>query len=265
MNAKGIIGAIIGDIVGSRFEWSNTKKTDFELFAPWSKFTDDTVMTIAVAEWLTVGGDLASIMQRWGRRYPGAGYGGMFSKWLEAEVPKPYNSYGNGSAMRVSPVGFYAKSLEEALQLAKTTAEISHNHSQGIKGAQAIASSIYLALNGKSKEEIKEYVETEFGYNLHRSCDDIRPTYRFDVTCQGSCPQAIIAFLDSNDYESAIRLAVSLGGDSDTIACMTGGMAAAFYGVPDDLVAKAREYLSEDIIQTIGSFEAILLGSLRVD
>lgn len=265
MNAKGIIGAVIGDIVGSRFEWSNTKKTDFDLFVPWSKFTDDTVMTIAVAEWLTVGSDLASIMQRWGRRYPGAGYGGMFSKWLEAEVPKPYNSYGNGSAMRVSPVGFYAKSLEEALQLAKATAEISHNHSQGIKGAQAIASSIYLALNGKSKEEIKEYVETEFGYNLHRSCDDIRPTYRFDVTCQGSCPQAIIAFLDSNDYESAIRLAVSLGGDSDTIACMTGGMAAAFYGVPDDLVVKAREYLSEDIIQTIESFEAILLGSLRVD
>lgn len=181
----------------------------------------------------------------------------MFSKWLEAEVPKPYNSYGNGSAMRVSPVGFYAKSLEEALQLAKATAEISHSHPQGIKGAQAIASSIYLALNGKSKEEIKEYVEAEFGYDLHRSCDDIRPTYRFDVTCQGSCPQAIIAFLDSNDYESAIRLAVSLGGDSDTIACMTGGMAAAFYGVPDDLVVKAREYLSEDIIQTIESFEAI--------
>ena len=284
MNAKGIIGAVIGDIVGSRFEWSNTKKTDFDLFVPWSKFTDDTVMTIAVAEWLTVGGDLASIMQRWGRRYPGAGYGGMFSKWLEAEVPKPYNSYGNGSAMRVSPVGFYAKSLEEALQLAKTTAEVSHNHSQGIKGAQAIASSIYLALNGNSKEEIKEYVETEFGifplkyffsegmtnkdgetqstraikecgYNLPRGCDDIRPIYRFDVTCQGSCPQAIIAFLESSDYESAIRLAVSLGGDSDTIACMAGGIAAAFYGVPDDIVVKASEYLSEDIIQTIESFE----------
>ena len=188
MNAKGIIGAVIGDIVGSRFEWSNTKKTDFKLFVPWSKFTDDTVMTIAVAEWLAVGGDLTAIMQKWGRRYPGAGYGGMFSKWLEAEDPKPYNSYGNGSAMRVSPVGFYAKSLEETLQLAKATAEVSHNHPQGIKGAQAIASSIYLASDGKSKEEIKEYVEAEFGYNLHRSCDDIRPAYRFDVTCQGSCP-----------------------------------------------------------------------------
>ena len=265
MNAKGIIGAVIGDVVGSRFEWSNIKKTDFDLFAPWSKFTDDTVMTVAVAEWLTVGGDLVSIMQKWGRRYPGAGYGGMFSKWLETEVPKPYNSYGNGSAMRVSPVGFYAKSLGEALQLAKATAEISHSHPQGIKGAQAIASSIYLALNGKSKEEIKEYVETEFGYNLRRSCDDIRPMYRFDVTCQGSCPQAIIAFLESSDYESAIRLAVSLGGDSDTIACMAGGIAAAFYGVPDDIVVKASEYLSEDIIQTIESFEAILLGSLCVD
>ena len=257
MNEKGIIGAVIGDVVGSRFEWSNTKKTDFDLFAPWSKFTDDTVMTIAVTEWLTAGGDLALIMQKWGRRYPGAGYGGMFSKWLDSENPKPYNSYGNGSAMRVSPVGFYAKSMEETLELAKVTAEVSHNHPQGIKGAQAIAASIYLALNGKSKDEIREYVETEFGYNLHRTCDDIRPAYRFDVTCQGSCPQAIIAFLDSSDYESAIRLAVSLGGDSDTIACMAGGIAAAFYGVQDDIVVKAWEYLSEDIIKTIESFEAI--------
>lgn len=265
MNEKGIIGAIIGDVVGSRFEWLNTKKTDFDLFAPGSKFTDDTVMTVAVAEWLATGGDLASIMQKWGRRYPGAGYGGMFSIWLEKEPPKPYNSYGNGSAMRVSPVGFYAKSLEEALELAEATAEVSHNHPQGIRGAQSIAASIYLALNGKSKDEIREYVETEFGYNLHQSCDDIRPTYRFDVTCQGSCPQAIIAFLESYDYESAIRLAVSLGGDSDTIACMAGGIAAAFYGVPDNIVVKAREYLSEDIIKTIESFEAILLGSLRVD
>lgn len=257
MNERGIIGAIIGDIVGSRFEWSNTKKTDFELMVPWSKFTDDTVMTVAVAEWLKAGGDLSATMQKWGRRYPGAGYGGMFSVWLDSDDPKPYNSYGNGSAMRVSPVGFYAKSLEEALELAKSTAEVSHNHPQGIKGAQAIASSIYLALNGKSKEEIKKYVETEFGYNLHRSCDDIRPAYRFDVTCQGSCPQAIIAFLDSSDFESAIRLAVSLGGDSDTIACMTGGIAAAFYGVPSDLITKVKEYLPDDIVQVIEKFEAI--------
>ena len=157
-------------------------------------------MTVAVTEWLTAGGDLALIMQKWGRRYPGAGYGGMFSKWLDSENPKPFNSYGNGSAMRVSPVGFYAKSMEETLELAKVTAEVSHNHPQGTKGAQAIAASIYLALNRKSKDEIREYVETEFGYNLHRTCDDIRPAYRFDVTCQGSCPQAIIAFLDSSDY-----------------------------------------------------------------
>ena len=143
------------------------------------------------------------------------------------------------------------------MELAKVTAEVSHNHSQGIKGAQAIAASIYHARNGKSKDEIREYVETEFGYNLHRTCDDIRPAYRFDVTCQGSCPQAIIAFLDSSDYESAIRLAVSLGGDSDTIACMTGGIAAAFYGVPEDLIMKAREYLSEDIIDAVDRFEAI--------
>jgi ADP-ribosylglycohydrolase len=255
-----MLGAIIGDIVGSVYERNNIKTKEFPLFRDDCFFTDDTIMTCATAEAIMNGGekdDFIDAYKKFGRMYPDAGYGHRFKKWIFSETRKPYNSYGNGSAMRVSPVGFYAKSLEEALQLAKTTAEVSHNHSQGIKGAQAIASSIYLALNGKSKEEIKEYVETEFGYNLRRSCDDIRPMYRFDVTCQGSCPQAIIAFLESSDYESAIRLAVSLGGDSDTIACMAGGIAAAFYGVQDDIVVKAREYLSEDIIKTIESFEAI--------
>lgn len=259
MNAKGMIGAIIGDIAGSRFEWANTKKTDFDFFTPWSRFTDDTVMTVAVAEWLTAAGNLPSIMQKWGRKYPGAGYGGMFRKWLlETDDPKPYNSYGNGSAMRVSPVGFYARSLDEALRLAKETAEVSHNHPQGIKGAQAIAAAIYLARNNASKAEIREYIGTEFGYDLHMTCDDIRPLYRFDVTCQGSCPQAIVAFLDSCDYESAIRLAVSLGGDSDTIACMTGGIAAAFYGVPEELTDQVRKYLPEEILSVIDGFEKVI-------
>ena len=257
-----MIGAIIGDIVGSRFEFNNHRSKDFELFTKDNELTDDSIMTLAVADILLNNkvndpDKIIDTFKYYGKLYPYAGYGGMFSKWLDSENPKPYNSYGNGSAMRVSPVGFYAKSLEETLELAKVTAEVSHNHPQGIKGAQSIAASIYLARNGKSKDEIREYVETEFGYNLHRTCDDIRPAYRFDVTCQGSCPQAIIAFLDSSDYESAIRLAVSLGGDSDTIACMTGGIAAAFYGVPHELVVKVQAYLSEDIIEAIERFEQL--------
>jgi ADP-ribosylglycohydrolase len=160
---------------------------------------------------------------------------------------KPYNSYGNGSGMRVSPVGFYARSLKEALKLAEESAEVTHNHPEGIKGAQTIASAIYLARMGKSKQEIKEYIEDEFDYDLSRTCDEIRPDYCFNETCQGCCPEAIIAFLESEDYESAVRLAVSLGGDSDTIACMTGSIAAAFYGVPDELVAKFLPYLSDEM------------------
>lgn len=255
MNTKGITGALIGDIVGSRFERYNIKNTGFDLFDPSCSFTDDTVMTIAVAEWLTTGGSLAGLMQKWGRRYPNVGYGGNFYKWLHVDDPQPYNSYGNGSAMRVSPVGFYAKSLDEVMELSKETADVSHNHPQAITGARAIAAAIYLARNGKSKDEIRDYVEAEFGYDLHSTCDEIRPTYRFDVSCQGSCPQAIVAFLDSHDYESAIRLAVSLGGDSDTIACMAGGIAAAFYGVPEEMLNIAKVYLSEDMISILESFE----------
>lgn len=257
MNTKGIIGAIIGDVAGSRFECANTKKTDFDLFVPWSRFTDDTVMTIAVAEWLKNGGNLSAVMQKWGWRYPGAGYGGMFCQWLKSEDPHPYNSFGNGSAMRVSPVGFFCETLDKVLETARVTAEVSHNHPQGIKGAQAIASAIFLARTGASKGKIRDYIEAEFGYNLRRTCDDIRPIYSFDVTCQGSCPEAIVAFLDSHDYESAIRLAVSLGGDSDTIACMTGGIAAAYYGVPEDMITSVMPYLSEDILQVIEDFDSL--------
>ena len=271
---KGIIGAIIGDIVGSRFEWHNHRYTDFELVHKDCLFTDDTVMTIAIADWLIAknmqytnkyiydlaGDDLSSIMSEWGNKYPRAGYGAMFFRWLNTppKEQKPYNSFGNGSGMRVSPVGFYAKSLEEALLLAKESAEVTHNHPEGIKGAQAIASAIYLARTGKSKKEIKDYIEKSFGYDLNRTCDEIRPYNQFDETCQGSCPEAIISYLESDDFESAIRLAVSLGGDSDTIACMTGGIAAAYYGVPEDIVEKIMPYLPYYIKDELKRFDAMV-------
>ena len=253
----GIIGAIIGDIVGSRFEFfEECKSTDFWLFTERSDFTDDTVMTVAVADWLLNGRDLVESMRDWGRRYRNRGYGGMFQSWLLFQTdPQPYNSYGNGSGMRVSPVGFYAQSLEEALDLAKQSAEVTHNHPEGIKGAQAIASAIYLARTGKSKDYIREYIRCTFEYDLYRTCDEIRPNYYFNETCQGSCPEAIIAFLDSNSYESAIRLAVSLGGDTDTVACMAGGIAAAYYGIPDRLVERALTFLPDDILEIVRKFD----------
>lgn len=257
----GIIGAIIGDIVGSFYEsrYRNPKSTNIALFTERSRFTDDTVMTIAVADWLLRGVPLQKTMPDWGLKFPHRGYGGMFYKWLYINKAKePYNSFGNGAGMRVSPCGYYATSIEEALDLAKQSAEVTHNHPEGIKGAQAIASAIFLARQHKSKDEIRDYIEQNFGYNLHRSCDEIRPTYQFDVTSQGSCPEAIIAFLDSHDYESAIRLAVSLGGDSDTIACMTGGIAAAYYGLPAWLVKYVvTEYLPQNMLDVVERFDKI--------
>ncbi len=257
----GIIGAIIGDIIGSVYEGYPCKSTEFELFPEDCMFTDDTVMTVAVADWLLSGDPLQKTMPDWGRIYPNRGYGGMFRRWLFSPDPgirRPYNSFGNGAAMRVSPCGYYAGSLEEALELAGQSAEVTHNHPEGIKGAQAVASAIFMARQYKSKDEIRDYIETTFGYNLHRTCDEIRPAYRFDVTCQGSCPEAIIAFLDSHDYESSIRLAVSLGGDSDTIACMTGGIAAACYGIPSWMVKYVvSEYLPRNILDIIGNFDEL--------
>jgi ADP-ribosylglycohydrolase len=252
-----ILGAITGDIIGARFEFSNCKYTDFELFDKGCDFTDDTVMTIAVADWLLSGVSLANIICDWANEYPNRGYGGMFYEWLfHSKDKKPYKSFGNGSGMRVSPCGYYANSLNEALELAKLSAEVTHNHPEGIKGAQAIAAAIFLARQSKSKEEIRYYIEQTFGYNLHRTCEEIRPTYRFDATCQGSCPEAIIAFLDSTDYESAIRLAISLGGDSDTIACMTGGIAAAYYGMPDWIEVRVKElYLPSEMVDIINRFD----------
>jgi len=253
----GIIGAIIGDVVGSFYEFYNCKSTDIALFTSGTTFTDDTVMTIAVADWLLSGVPLDKTMPDWGTEYPNRGYGGMFYEWLfYSKNKEPYNSFGNGAGMRVSPCGYFAGSLNEALELAKQSAEVTHNHPEGIKGAQAIASAIFLARQHKPKNEIREYIEKTFGYDLHRSCDEIRPAYRFNETCQGSCPEAVIAFLDSHDYESAIRLAISLGGDSDTIACMAGGIAAAYYGIPAWMVKYVvTEYLPQNIRDIIRLFD----------
>ena len=257
---KGIMGAIIGDIVGVPYEFKEHKSTEFKLFSQQSQLSDDTVMTVAVAEWLLTSGNLAETMRKWGKSDPYAGYGGMFYRWLfpqnESEK-QPYNSYGNGSGMRVSPCGYFAKTLDEALDLAKQSAEVSHNHPEGIKGAQAIASAIFLARSGRHKKEIKRYIENNFNYDLSRTCDDIRPKYSFNECCQTSCPEAIIAFLDSHDYESAIRLAVSLGGDADTLACMAGGIAAAYYGVPQWILKEGRKRLTKEMLEVVDKFDEL--------
>ncbi len=257
MENKLLLGAVAGDVIGSAYEWHPTKSMDFELFTPHADFTDDTVMTLAVADWLLNGGDLACIMQSYGRRYPHRGYGGRFRTWLGERHPQPYMSFGNGSAMRVSPVGWAFGSLEETLEAAKRSAEVSHNHPEGIKGAQATAACIFLARTGAPKQEIRDYVEKVFGYDLHRTCDRIRPDYEFDVTCQGSVPESIIAFLESTDYESAIRLAISLGGDADTMASIAGGIAEAFYRyIPPHIVQGVQERLPDDFKQTLRTFYA---------
>lgn len=266
---SGVLGAVIGDIVGSTHEFVQTKSTDFDFYTDNNHYTDDSVMTIAVADWLIstpkpVSNDtLPFIMRKWGNRYPWAGYGGMFKRWLVSPYgadQRPYNSFGNGAGMRVSACGYFAQSLDEALHLAKLSAEVSHNHPEGIKGAQAIASAIFLARQQMHKDKIRTYIEQTFGYDLSRTCDDIRPDYEFDVTCQGSCPEAIIAFLESNDFEDAIRLAISLGGDSDTIGAMTGSIAAAYYGIPDKIARKALEYLPEDMIEVLNKFSDAVNG-----
>ena len=247
-----VIGAIGGDIIGSPYEFFSTKDYDFRLFNPNSRITDDSVMTIAVAEWIIKGGNLSEIMQKWGRGYMRVGYGGMFKYWLKTEKPRPYNSFGNGSAMRVSAVGCAYDSLDETLAKAKESAEVTHNHPEGVKGAQATAAAIFMARTGSSKEEIKQYVGKTFGYDLNRTIEEIRPGYSFEVSCQGSVPESIIAFLESSDYESAVRLAVSLGGDADTMGAIAGGIAAAFYGeIPDDIYAQIWSRVPDDLQQTV--------------
>ena len=239
-----MLGAIAGDIIGSRFEIEGIKTTGFELFHPDCRFTDDSVLTLAVADHIVHGSDLVDTLKDYFNRYPNAGYGMGFAQWALSSSREPYYSFGNGSAMRVSPVGFACDSLDEVLKRARATAEVTHNHPEGIKGAQATAAAIFLARTGNSKDEIKDYVEAEFQYDLSESLDAIRPNYTFDASCQGSVPQAIIAFLESESFEDAVRKAVSLGGDSDTQACIAGGIAHAFYGkMPDIMVAEVHSRL----------------------
>ena len=250
-----MIGAIAGDIIGSAFEWTNLKTTDFELFGRGSRFTDDTVLTVAVADCILSGESYARAFKDYGRKYPDAGYGGMFWRWLRTDSLDPYNSFGNGSAMRVSPVGFAFGTLDQVLEEAKRSAEVTHNHPEGIKGAQTIASAIFLAKQGSTKQRIKQSVEDTFHYDLRRTLDEIRPGYTFDETCQGSVPQAIIAFLESDNYEDAIRKAISVGGDSDTIACMTGGIAQAYYKrIPNHIVQKVSELLDPGLLRVVQRF-----------
>jgi len=250
-----MLGAIIGDIVGSFYEFAGIKTKDFPFFSNKLSFTDDTVMTIAVAYALLDGGtsdNFIDAMKKFGKIYPNSGYGGHFALWLsKADNREPYNSWGNGSAMRVSPCAWFAESLEEAERLAEISAAVTHNHPEGIKGACATAAAIYLARTCAGKDEIKKYVEEKYNYDLNRTCDEIRPNYCFKISCQETVPEAIIAFLDSTDFEDAIRNAVSLGGDSDTLAAITGSIAEAAYGIPNEIIKTAIDYLDDPIMTVI--------------
>ncbi|MDD6222350.1 MAG: ADP-ribosylglycohydrolase family protein [Lachnospiraceae bacterium] len=265
-----MLGAIIGDIVGSTRESAPVRSTEFHLFEENSRFTDDTVMTIAVADallsvpgdWLDtpeehadgIRGKIVQSMQTWGRRYPDAGYGGWFMSWLCEEDPKPYNSYGNGSAMRVSPAGWLAESEEAALALARLSAEVTHNHPEGIRGAQAVALAVFLARNGAPKKEIKKTLSERFGYDLSADPDDLRATCRFDSSCQVSVPQALACFFAAESYEEAVRLAVSLGGDADTQADIAGAVAEGYFGIPEYLKREGRRRLSRPMVKVLERF-----------
>ena len=267
-----MIGAILGDMIGAPYEFDRGDKTkDFPLFTKESQFTDDSVMTVAVAEALIssygksdneIKAALVNSMQKWGHRYPHAGYGCMFSQWLTTKDPQPYGSYGNGSAMRVASAGWLYDDIETTRHIAKLTAEVTHNHTEGIKGAEAAASAIFLARNGSSKDEIREYIVKEFSYDLSRTCDEIRPTYHHVESCQETVPEAITAFLEGNDFEDVIRTAVSLGGDCDTLTCIAGGIAEAFYGVPDEISAEGYKRLNSDMREVLGKFYAKLAEKL---
>lgn len=250
-----LYGAIIGDIAGSIYEFDNIHTKPEELFPEEAFFTDDTVMTVAVAQALQNGYDYSLAMRVWGSAFPNRGYGGNFAVWLADPTMGAYNSFGNGSAMRTSAVAWVAKNVEEVLELSKKVAEVTHNHPEGIKGAQATACAIWMARMGHPKRGIKRCIEETFGYDLSRTCDEIRPTYYFNETCQETVPEAITAFLESTDFEDSIKLAISLGGDSDTLAAITGSIAEAYYGVPTHMIVKARSYLPQIILKTIDEFE----------
>ncbi len=257
-----MLGAVGGDIIGSVYEGRPIKTTSFPLFGRRSRFTDDTVLTVAVAHAILEGAHYATALKTYGRLYPDAGYGGTFFQWIFAEDDRPYNSRGNGSAMRVSPVGFAFDSEERVLEEAKRSAAVTHDHPEGIKGAQATALAVFLARKGTSREEIRRAVSKGFDYDLGRTLEAIRPAYRFDVSCQGSVPESIIAFLESESYEDAVRKAVSLGGDSDTMACIAGGIAEAFYGgVPKEIAVEIRSRLPHNLLKVVDSFRAAFITS----
>ena len=262
-------GAILGDIIGSPYEFDmGNKSKKFPLFSNKSTFTDDSVMTVAVAnafldampnadiEWIRH--RLISSMKQYGKLFPYAGYGGMFRRWLQRDDPHPYGSFGNGSAMRVSGVAWLYNDLQTVRSMARLSAEVSHNHPEGIKGAEATASAIFMARTGSSKAEIKAYIENEFGYNLNRTCDDIRPGYHHVESCQETVPEAITAFLEGESFEDVIRTAVSLGGDCDTLTCIAGGIAEGFYGVPDDMKQECRSRLPKELLDVLDKFEATI-------
>jgi ADP-ribosylglycohydrolase len=243
-----MIGALAGDIIGSVYERWPIKTKDFHLFDPRCTFTDDSVLTIAVANAITSGSSYKDSIRKIGRQYPNAGYGGSFIGWLFSDTPQPYNSWGNGSAMRVSPVGFAFHDEATVIKEAGRTAEITHSHPEGIKGAPATALVVFLAKQGVDKESIRERIAVEFGYDLSGTVDGIRPHYSFDISCQGTVPEAIVAFLDSTSFEDAIRNAISLGGDSDTLACITGGIAEAFYKeIPSKVLREVKTRLTKDL------------------
>jgi len=250
-----MLGAIAGDIIGSVYEADPIKTTEFPLFSEYSRFTDDTVLTVATAHALMEDVDYAAAYREFGRRYPAAGYGGTFVSWLMSDDAPPYHSWGNGSAMRVSPVGFAGNSLEAVLAEAAKSAAVTHNHPEGIKGAQAVASAVFMGRCGRTKEEIRGLISDRFGYDLTPTIDQIRPGYYFDVSCQGSVPQALIAFLQSHDVESAIRLAISLGGDSDTQACIAGATAHAYYGaIAPEMERQVRKRLPREFLVVLDAF-----------
>lgn len=257
-------GAILGDIIGSPYEGNTSYKSkDFDLFSEESHFTDDTVMTIAVAEALLnsrgedddhIKNALIKSMKKWGRRYPNAGYGSRFSSWIHGYSKKPYNSYGNGAAMRVSPAGWLYDNFEQTVHVSELTAEVTHNHPEAITAAKAVAASIYLLRNGYFKNDVKLYIETQFGYDLSRTCDDIRPSYAMSARCIDTVPEAFTAFLDAFEFEDTIRNAVSLGGDTDTIAAIAGSMAEAFYGIDPKLCREADIRLPNEMVKVIRRF-----------
>lgn len=251
-----MLGAIAGDIVGSIHEHRPIKSRNFPLFDRGCRFTDDSVLSVAIAGAILGGKPYKDVVWSLGRRYPDAGYGASFIHWLAADDPEPYGSFGNGAAMRVSPVGFAFDDEETVLREAARTAMISHDHPEGIKGAQAVALAILLARTTGNRERIRDELARRFGYDLQRTIADIRPHYGFDVTCQGSVPEAVIAFLDAESWEDAVRNAVSLGGDSDTQACMAGGIAEAFHGLPDDIARRACEHLAPELRAIVERFRA---------